>query len=98
MKALTDVLKAHPHVWVLTDDMYEHLVYDDFVFTTIAEVEPDLYERTLIVLRVHGGAPERQFPWPAGRVLSWTPDGRAVSFIQPLDGAPAVWGLDLEPA
>ncbi len=37
----------HPHVWVLTDDMYEHLVYDDFVFTTPAEVEPSLYERTL---------------------------------------------------
>ena len=47
VKALTDVLKKHPQVWVLTDDMYEHLVYDDFVFTTPAEVEPSLYERTL---------------------------------------------------
>ncbi|TJW22063.1 MAG: aminotransferase class I/II-fold pyridoxal phosphate-dependent enzyme, partial [Mesorhizobium sp.] len=37
----------HPHVWVLTDDMYEHLIYGDFVFRTIAEVEPKLYERTL---------------------------------------------------
>ena len=37
----------HPHVWVLTDDMYEHLVYDDFVFTTPAQVEPTLYDRTL---------------------------------------------------
>ena len=37
----------HPHVWVLTDDMYEHLVYGDFVFTTPAQVEPGLYERTL---------------------------------------------------
>jgi aspartate aminotransferase len=37
----------HPHVWVLTDDMYEHLVYDDFKFTTPAQVEPRLYERTL---------------------------------------------------
>ena len=37
----------HPHVWVLTDDMYEHLVYDDFKFATTAEVEPALYERTL---------------------------------------------------
>ena len=37
----------HPHVWVLTDDMYEHLTYGDFVFTTIAEVEPNLYDRTL---------------------------------------------------
>ncbi|HXW26006.1 MAG TPA: pyridoxal phosphate-dependent aminotransferase [Xanthobacteraceae bacterium] len=49
LKALTDVLVKHPHVWVLTDDIYEHLVYDDFVFTTAAEVEPRLYERTLTV-------------------------------------------------
>jgi aspartate aminotransferase len=47
LKALADVLLKHPHVWVLTDDMYEHLVYDDFKFATIAEVEPKLYERTL---------------------------------------------------
>jgi aspartate aminotransferase len=47
LKALTDVLVKHPHVWVLTDDMYEHLVYDDFQFTTPAQVEPKLYERTL---------------------------------------------------
>jgi aspartate aminotransferase len=47
MKALTDVLVKHPHVWVLTDDMYEHLVYDDFKFVTPAQVEPSLYERTL---------------------------------------------------
>ena len=47
LKALTDVLMKHPHVWVLTDDMYEHLVYDDFAFTTPAQVEPRLYERTL---------------------------------------------------
>ncbi len=49
LKALTDVLLRHPHVFVLTDDMYEHLVYDDFVFTTPAQVEPKLYERTLTV-------------------------------------------------
>ncbi len=47
MKALTDVLVKHPHVWVLTDDMYEHLVYDDFKFCTPVEVEPKLYDRTL---------------------------------------------------
>jgi aspartate aminotransferase len=47
MKALTDVLMRHPHVWVLTDDMYEHLVYGDFEFVTPAQVEPGLYERTL---------------------------------------------------
>ncbi len=49
LKALTDVLMKHPHVWVMTDDMYEHLVYDDFKFTTPAQVEPGLYERTLTV-------------------------------------------------
>lgn len=47
MKALTDVIVRHPHVWTLTDDMYEHLVYGDFTFVTPAEVEPNLYERTL---------------------------------------------------
>ena len=47
MKALTDVLVKYPHVWVLTDDMYEHLVYDDFKFVTPAQIEPKLYERTL---------------------------------------------------
>jgi len=47
LKALTDVLMAHPHVWVMTDDMYEHLVYDGFEFVTPAEVEPGLYDRTL---------------------------------------------------
>jgi aspartate aminotransferase len=39
----------HPHVWVMTDDMYEHLVYDDFTFATPAQVEPGLYDRTLTV-------------------------------------------------
>ncbi|NOR30886.1 MAG: aminotransferase class I/II-fold pyridoxal phosphate-dependent enzyme [Sulfitobacter sp.] len=47
LKALTDVLIRHPHVWVLTDDMYEHLAYDDFKFCTPAQVEPALYDRTL---------------------------------------------------
>jgi aspartate aminotransferase len=47
LKALSEVLLRHPQVWVLTDDMYEHLVFDDFKFTTIAQVEPALYERTL---------------------------------------------------
>ena len=49
LKPLTDVLMRHPHVWVMTDDMYEHLVYDDFEFVTLAQVEPGLYERTLTV-------------------------------------------------
>jgi len=47
LKALTNVLVKHPHVWVLTDDMYEHLTFDGFKFTTPAEVEPKLYDRTL---------------------------------------------------
>ncbi len=47
LKALTDVLMRHPHVWVMTDDMYEHLVFDDFEFCTPAQVEPGLYDRTL---------------------------------------------------
>ncbi|MCW9039942.1 MAG: pyridoxal phosphate-dependent aminotransferase [Rhodospirillales bacterium] len=47
MKALTDVLMRHPHVWVMTDDMYEHIVYDGFEFVTPAQVEPGLYDRTL---------------------------------------------------
>jgi aspartate aminotransferase len=47
LKALTDVLMKHPHVWVMTDDMYEHLTYGDFEFCTPAQVEPGLYDRTL---------------------------------------------------
>ncbi|MEM9725374.1 MAG: pyridoxal phosphate-dependent aminotransferase [Pseudomonadota bacterium] len=47
LKALADVLLRHPHVWVLTDDMYEHIAYAPFEFATIAQVEPGLYERTL---------------------------------------------------
>jgi aspartate aminotransferase len=49
LKKITDVLMRHPHVWVMTDDMYEHLVYDDFKFCTPAQVEPSLYDRTLTV-------------------------------------------------
>ncbi len=47
LKAITEVLVRHPHVWVLTDDMYEHLVYDDFKFATPAQIEPSLFSRTL---------------------------------------------------
>ncbi len=47
VKALTDVLMRHPHVWLLTDDMYEHLLYDGHKFYTPAQVEPGIYERTL---------------------------------------------------
>ncbi|MFO1137181.1 MAG: pyridoxal phosphate-dependent aminotransferase [Rhodoblastus sp.] len=47
LKKVTDVLVRHPHVWVLPDDMYEHLTYGDFKFVTPAEIEPALYDRTL---------------------------------------------------
>ena len=43
------MLVRHPHVWVMTDDMYEHLTYGDFQFVTPAQVEPSLYERTLTI-------------------------------------------------
>jgi len=49
MKAIAEVMLRHPHVWILTDDMYEHLVYDGFEFCTIADVEPRLKERVLTV-------------------------------------------------
>jgi aspartate aminotransferase len=70
LKKLTDVLTRHPQVWILTDDMYEHLVYDDFTFSTVAQIEPALYERTLTLNGVsktycmtgwrigYGGGPE----------------------------------------
>jgi len=49
LESLADVLRRHPQVWVMTDDMYEHLVYGGFDYTTIAQVAPDLYDRTLTV-------------------------------------------------
>jgi aspartate aminotransferase len=70
LKALTDVLVRHPHVWVMSDDMYEHLVYDDFEFYSPAQLERRLYERTLTINGVsktycmtgwrigYGGGPE----------------------------------------
>lgn len=49
MKKITDVLVKHPHVWIMVDDMYEHLVYDNFKFVTPAQVEPKLFDRTLTI-------------------------------------------------
>jgi aspartate aminotransferase len=49
LKAVTDVLVRHPHVHIMSDDMYEHLVYDNFKFYSPAQLEPRLYERTLTV-------------------------------------------------
>ena len=45
LRALADVLMRYDHVWVMTDDIYEHIVYDGFTFSTIAEIEPGLKER-----------------------------------------------------
>ena len=47
LRALCDVLLRHPQVWIMSDDMYEHLVFGDFEFTTPAQIEPALYDRTL---------------------------------------------------
>ena len=55
LRTLTQVLMRHPHVWVLSDDIYEHLVFDDFKFCTPAEVEPGLFDRTLTVNGVSKG-------------------------------------------
>ena len=49
LRALGAVLARHPHVWIFADDMYEHIIYDGFNFTTIAQICPDLYDRTLTV-------------------------------------------------
>ena len=49
LRALADVLLKHPHVWIMTDDIYEHLNYDGFKFTTIAQIEPKLIDRTLTI-------------------------------------------------
>ena len=49
LQAIAEVMLRHPQVWVLTDDMYEHLTFGDFEYTTIAQIEPRLYERTLTV-------------------------------------------------
>ena len=55
LKALTNVLKSYPNIWIMTDDMYEHLAYDDFEFCTPAEVEPSLINRTLTTNGVSKG-------------------------------------------
>ena len=55
LKALTNVLKRYPNIWIMTDDMYEHLAYDDFEFCTPAEVEPNLINRTLTTNGVSKG-------------------------------------------
>lgn len=49
LRAVADVMLKHPHVWIMSDDMYEHLMYADFKYATIAEIEPRLRDRTLII-------------------------------------------------
>ncbi|AMG59632.1 pyridoxal phosphate-dependent aminotransferase [Pantoea vagans] len=49
LQAIADVMLDHPHIWILTDDIYEHLIYDGVSFVTIAQVEPRLYDRVLTV-------------------------------------------------
>ena len=71
LKALTDVLVRHPQVWVLTDDMYEHLTYGGFEFHTVVEVEPNLYDRTAHdERRVQGLRDDRLAHWLCRRSRS----------------------------
>lgn len=80
MKALTDVLKKHEHVWIMTDDMYEHLVYDGFEFVTPAQVEPALYDRTLTVNGVSKAY--AMTGWRIGYAAGPQPLIKAISKIQ----------------
>ncbi|AWB23526.1 pyridoxal phosphate-dependent aminotransferase [Methylobacterium currus] len=80
MKALTDVLVRHPHVWVLTDDMYEHLVYGDFTFVTPAQVEPALYDRTLTMNGVSKSY--AMTGWRIGYAAGPEPLIKAMDFVQ----------------
>jgi len=52
LKAIADVMRRHPHVWIMSDDMYEHLVFDGFQHATMAQVAPDLKDRTLTITGV----------------------------------------------
>lgn len=80
LRGLTDVLLAHPHVWVLTDDMYEHIAFDPFVFATPAEVEPRLLDRTLTVNGVSKAY--AMTGWRIGYAAGPRPLVRAMTAIQ----------------
>ncbi|TAN56584.1 MAG: pyridoxal phosphate-dependent aminotransferase [Magnetospirillum sp.] len=80
MKALTDVLLRHPHVWIMSDDMYEHLVYDGFKFCTPAQVEPRLYERTLTMNGVSKAY--AMTGWRVGYAAGALPLIKAINMIQ----------------
>jgi len=80
MKALTDVLVKHPHVWIMSDDMYEHLVYDGFKFCTPAQVEPSLYDRTLTMNGVSKAY--AMTGWRVGYAAGPLPLIKAINMIQ----------------
>jgi aspartate aminotransferase len=80
LKAVTDVLMRHPHVWVLTDDMYEHLTYGDFEFVTPAQIEPGLYERTLTMNGVSKAY--AMTGWRIGYAAGPEPLIKAMDFVQ----------------
>ncbi|WP_232630717.1 pyridoxal phosphate-dependent aminotransferase [Methylobacterium sp. Leaf118] len=80
LRAVTDVLMRHPHVWVLTDDMYEHLTYGDFAFVTPAQVEPGLYERTLTMNGVSKAY--AMTGWRIGYAAGPEPLIKAMDFVQ----------------
>ena len=80
LKKITDVLMRHPHVWVLTDDMYEHLTYGDFEFVTPAQVEPGLYERTLTMNGVSKAY--AMTGWRIGYAAGPEPLIKAMDFVQ----------------
>ncbi|MDO8605393.1 MAG: pyridoxal phosphate-dependent aminotransferase [Phaeospirillum sp.] len=80
LKALTDVLLRHPHVYVMSDDMYEHLVYGDFKFATPAQVEPKLYDRTLTMNGVSKAY--AMTGWRVGYAAGPLPLIKAINMIQ----------------
>ncbi|MDK9721816.1 MAG: pyridoxal phosphate-dependent aminotransferase [Rhodospirillales bacterium] len=80
LKALTDVLLRHPHVYIMSDDMYEHLVYDGFKFTTPAQVEPKLYDRTLTMNGVSKAY--AMTGWRVGYAAGPLPIIKAINMIQ----------------
>ncbi len=80
LKALTDVLLKHPHVWIMADDMYEHLVYDGFEFTTPAQIEPKLYDRTLTMNGVSKAY--AMTGWRVGYAAGALPLIKAINMIQ----------------
>lgn len=80
LKRLTDVLKRYPHIWIMTDDMYEHLAYDDFKFCTPAEVEPGLINRTLTTNGVSKG--HAMTGWRIGYAAGPTELIKAMTVIQ----------------